>query len=134
MRLIQRVAVLGAGTMGSRIAAHFANAGIPSLLLDVSTELAKKGVENAAKQRPGGFFLDSLTSLVSPGNFESDLAASEIATGFWKPWSKTWRSSARFLKKWRRCASPTRSSPPTPAASRCGRSRKDSPPLSGAIF
>src|SRR5579875_328473 len=74
MRLIQRVAVLGAGTMGSRIAAHFANAGIPSLLLDVSTELAKKGVENAAKQRPGGFFLDSLTSLVSPGNFESDLA------------------------------------------------------------
>ncbi len=60
--------------MGSRIAAHFANAGIPSLLLDVSTELAKKGVENAAKQRPGGFFLDSLTSLVSPGNFESDLA------------------------------------------------------------
>src|SRR5579883_3335795 len=73
MRLIQRVAVLGAGTMGSRIAAHFANAGIPSLLLDISAELAKKGVENAARQRPGGFFLDSSASLVATGNFENDL-------------------------------------------------------------
>jgi 3-hydroxyacyl-CoA dehydrogenase len=35
MRTIRRVAVLGAGTMGARIAAHFANAGIPSLLLDI---------------------------------------------------------------------------------------------------
>ncbi len=35
MRTIRRVAVLGAGTMGSRIAAHFANAGVPALLLDV---------------------------------------------------------------------------------------------------
>ena len=50
MRTIQRVAVLGAGTMGSRIAAHFANARIPSVLLDVSPALAvAKGVENAAK-------------------------------------------------------------------------------------
>ncbi len=59
--------------MGSRIAAHFANAGIPSLLLDISAELAKKGVENAARQRPGGFFLDSSASLVATGNFENDL-------------------------------------------------------------
>ena len=35
MRTIRRVAVLGAGTMGSRIAAHFANAGIPARLLDI---------------------------------------------------------------------------------------------------
>ncbi len=35
MRTIRRVAVLGAGTMGSRIAAHFANAGVPALLLDI---------------------------------------------------------------------------------------------------
>jgi len=32
---ISKVAVLGAGTMGSRIAAHFANAGVPSYLLDI---------------------------------------------------------------------------------------------------
>ena len=35
MKHIHRVAVLGAGTMGARIAAHFANAGVPSLLLDM---------------------------------------------------------------------------------------------------
>src|ERR1022692_3738209 len=35
MTPLRRVAVLGAGTMGSRIAAHFANAGIPALLLDI---------------------------------------------------------------------------------------------------
>ena len=35
MKPIRRVAVLGAGTMGSRIAAHLANAQIPSLLLDI---------------------------------------------------------------------------------------------------
>ena len=73
MRTIQRVAVLGAGTMGARIAAHFANAGIPSVLLDLTAAAAKKGVENAAKQRPGGFFLDSGAALISPGSFDDDL-------------------------------------------------------------
>ncbi|MGD1090555.1 MAG: 3-hydroxyacyl-CoA dehydrogenase/enoyl-CoA hydratase family protein [Bryobacteraceae bacterium] len=80
MRTIQRVAVLGAGTMGARIAAHFANAGIPSVLLDIVTPnapnrhaAALKGIENAAKQRPGGFFVDSSIALITPGNFEDDL-------------------------------------------------------------
>ena len=73
MRTLQRVAVLGAGTMGSRIAAHFANAGISSVLLDVSTAAASKGVENAAKQRPGAFFSDSSAALITPGNFDDDL-------------------------------------------------------------
>ena len=55
--------MLGAGTMGSRIAAHFANAGIPALLLDIvlpgnpnRNAAALAGLENAAKQRPGAFF------------------------------------------------------------------------------
>ena len=74
MRTIHRVAVLGAGTMGSRIAAHFANAGVPSVLLDISTEFARKGVETAAKQRPGGFFVDSAASMITTGNFDQDLA------------------------------------------------------------
>ena len=39
MRTLRRVAVLGAGTMGARIAAQFANAGVPSLLLDVVEHL-----------------------------------------------------------------------------------------------
>ncbi len=81
MRTIQRVAVLGAGTMGARIAAHFANAGVPSNLLDIvipnqpnRNAAALKGIESAAKGRPGGFFVDSGAALVTPGNFEDDLA------------------------------------------------------------
>ena len=34
-RRIEKAVVLGAGTMGSRIAAHFANAGLPCVLLDI---------------------------------------------------------------------------------------------------
>jgi 3-hydroxyacyl-CoA dehydrogenase len=78
MRTIRRVAVLGAGTMGSRIAAHFANAGISSLLLDVAGQPnrnapALQGIQNALKQRPGGFFTDEKAALVEAGNFEDDL-------------------------------------------------------------
>ena len=78
MRTIRRVAVLGAGTMGSRIAAHFANAGIPSLLLDVPGQpnrnaAAQQGIQNAVKLRPAGFFADNLGPLVETGNFEDDL-------------------------------------------------------------
>ena len=40
MKSLRRVAVLGAGTMGSRIAAHFANAGVAVLLLDIVLLLA----------------------------------------------------------------------------------------------
>src|ERR1700683_3480235 len=84
MRTIHRVAVVGAGTMGSRIAAHFANAGISALLLDVPgpdnsgprqrNAPAQQGVQNAMKHRPGGFFTDDKAVLVEPGNFEDDLA------------------------------------------------------------
>lgn len=78
MRTIRRVAVLGAGTMGSRIAAHFANIGIPSFLLDLPgaadrNRPALQGLQNAFKQRPGGFFTDERAALVQAGNFEDDL-------------------------------------------------------------
>ncbi|HUQ90602.1 MAG TPA: 3-hydroxyacyl-CoA dehydrogenase/enoyl-CoA hydratase family protein [Bryobacteraceae bacterium] len=81
MRALRRVAVLGAGTMGARIAAHFANAGVPALLLDIvlpdhpdRSAAAKKGIENAIKQKPGGFFTDRAAALITPGNFEDDLS------------------------------------------------------------
>ncbi len=77
---IRRVAVLGAGTMGSRIAAHFANAGISALLFDIQVPgvtdrnaAAKKGLEAAYKGRPGGFFTDRGPALVTPCNFDDDL-------------------------------------------------------------
>src|SRR5471030_937189 len=80
MNSLRRVAVLGAGTMGSRIAAHFANAGFPVDLLDVvlpdqrnRNAAALAGIENAAKQKPVAFFTDRAMGLIAPGNFDDDL-------------------------------------------------------------
>jgi 3-hydroxyacyl-CoA dehydrogenase len=79
--LVRRAAVLGAGTMGSRIAAHLANAGIPSLLLDMvpagdggRNRLADSAVANLARAKPAAFYEASLASMVTTGNFEDDLA------------------------------------------------------------
>jgi 3-hydroxyacyl-CoA dehydrogenase len=80
MKPIRRVAVLGAGTMGSRIAAHFANARIPSLLLDivlpdgkVRDQAARNGVDAAMKGKPGAFFTPEAARLITTGNFDDDL-------------------------------------------------------------
>jgi len=82
---INKVAVLGAGTMGARIAAHFANAGIPCVLLDIippdaqSTDKAARnkivtaGLEAAIKSKPTAFFQKGLERLVTIGNFEDDM-------------------------------------------------------------
>lgn len=71
MKPIRRVAILGAGTMGSRIAAHLANAKIPSLLLDLVRP--GKAVEAALKGRPGAFFVPENTHLITTGSFDEDL-------------------------------------------------------------
>ncbi len=81
MRTIRRVAILGAGTMGSRIAAHFANAGVPARLLDLTLADAKRGVEVAAKQNPGAFFTPAKMSLITPGSFDDNLG--DIADCDW---------------------------------------------------
>ena len=95
MRDIHKVAVLGAGTMGARIAAHLANASVPSLLLDiipksltpdeqakglgldsplVRNRLARAGLDAALKSRPAAFFVPESARLITPGNFEDHLA------------------------------------------------------------
>jgi len=79
--LVRRAAVLGAGTMGSRIAAHLANAGIPSLLLDMvpkdsaepRNKLALAVLDTLGKSRPAAFFEPGLAAFITPGNFEDDL-------------------------------------------------------------
>jgi 3-hydroxyacyl-CoA dehydrogenase len=82
MKRINKVAVLGAGTMGARIAAQFANAGVPSLLLDIvppgaevsaRNKIAAAGLEAAKRSKPAAFMDPSLVRLVTVGNFEDDL-------------------------------------------------------------
>ena len=90
---INKVAVLGSGTMGSQIAAHCANAGIEVLLLDIAPkELTKQesaqgltleskrvknrivnaGLEAAKKIKPAAFFSPKLASLITSGNLDDD--------------------------------------------------------------
>jgi len=78
--LVRCAAVLGAGTMGSRIAAHLANAGIPVLLLDLPPKpeaadrsLAQTALSALPKSKPAAFFEPALARLITPGNFDSDL-------------------------------------------------------------
>jgi 3-hydroxyacyl-CoA dehydrogenase len=86
--LVRRAAVLGAGTMGSRIAAHLANAGVPVLLLDMVPEganpkskLAIAGLEALAKSKPAAFYDPAYAARITPGNFDDDL--SNLATCDW---------------------------------------------------
>jgi len=78
--LIRKAAVLGAGTMGSRIAAHLANAGLPVVLLDIPAEgaarsaIATQALEGLKKGKPAAFYDSSLASRISVGNFDDDLA------------------------------------------------------------
>jgi len=85
-RRIEKAVVLGAGTMGSRIAAHFANAGLPCILLDIvppnlspdappaeRNKIVRAGLEAAKKSRPAAFFTASLADKIAIGNFEDDL-------------------------------------------------------------
>jgi 3-hydroxyacyl-CoA dehydrogenase len=66
--------------MGSRIAAHLANAGIPTLLLDLvptgdgdRSRLAKAALGSLAKAKPAALYEPTLAALITPGNFEDDL-------------------------------------------------------------
>jgi 3-hydroxyacyl-CoA dehydrogenase len=93
-RRIEKAAVLGAGTMGSRIAAHFANAGLPCILLDIvppglpagapaaeRNKIVRSGLEAAKKSKPAAFFTSTLAEKISIGNFEDDLA--RVAEADW---------------------------------------------------
>ncbi|MCX2741382.1 3-hydroxyacyl-CoA dehydrogenase/enoyl-CoA hydratase family protein [Pontibacter anaerobius] len=101
-RIIKKVAVLGSGVMGSRIACHFANIGVQVLLLDIvpkelTPEEEKKGLtlENKAvrnrivdsslkaaiNSNPSPLYRKSDASLINTGNFEDNMK--DIATADW---------------------------------------------------
>jgi 3-hydroxyacyl-CoA dehydrogenase len=84
---IEKAVVLGAGTMGSRIAAHFANTGLPCVLLDIvppnlppdapiaeRNKIVRAGWEAAKKSKPAAFFTAALADKITLANFEDDLA------------------------------------------------------------
>src|SRR5437868_11018139 len=68
--VVRSVAVLGAGTMGAQIAAHFANAGVPSLLLDVTADAAREGLTRARAIKPDPFFTPDTWKLITTGGFD----------------------------------------------------------------
>lgn len=82
---INKAAVLGAGTMGARIAAHLANAGVPCYLLDIvppdaapgdkaaRNKIVAAGLDAAMKSKPAAFFRKGLEKLITIGNFEDNL-------------------------------------------------------------
>jgi 3-hydroxyacyl-CoA dehydrogenase len=85
-RRIEKAVVLGAGTMGSRIAAHFANAGLPCILLDIvppnfppdapageRNKIVRAGLDAAKKSKPAAFFTASLADKIAIGNFDDNL-------------------------------------------------------------
>jgi 3-hydroxyacyl-CoA dehydrogenase len=72
MSLIHSVSVLGAGTMGAQIAAHFANAGVPVLLLDLTSDIARDGLNRARGLKPDPFFTPDAATLITTGGFDTD--------------------------------------------------------------
>ena len=72
--MIRSIAVLGAGVMGAQIAAHFANAGVPALLLDLTADAAAQGLQRARGLKPDPFFTPDTWKLVTTDSFDSGLA------------------------------------------------------------
>src|SRR3990167_7132496 len=94
MRKINKVAVLGSGVMGSRIACHFANIGVEVLLLDIvpkeaaesknhleRNKIVNDALQFALKSNPSPIYSKSFISRISTGNFDDDL--SKIASCDW---------------------------------------------------
>jgi 3-hydroxyacyl-CoA dehydrogenase len=79
--VIRSVAVLGAGTMGAQIAAQFANAGVPALLLDMTADVAREGLKRARALKPDPFFTPETASLITIGGFDTNLA--QLAAADW---------------------------------------------------
>lgn len=81
-RIIKKVAVLGSGVMGSRIACHFANIGMQVLLLDIvgkdadarsRNKLVNDALTAALKSNPSPIYTNSLAKNIATGNFEDDM-------------------------------------------------------------
>jgi 3-hydroxyacyl-CoA dehydrogenase len=84
-RVIKKVAVLGSGVMGSRIACHFANIGMQVLLLDIvpkdapdndkkiRNKIVNDALDFALKSNPSPIYLKSFAKRITTGNFDDDM-------------------------------------------------------------
>src|SRR5206468_5257618 len=93
-RTIKKVAILGSGVMGSRIACHFAGIGVQVLLLDIVPNEAKDSdnkslrnkivndsLQTAIKSNPSPVYTKDVVKKISTGNFDDNLK--DIATYDW---------------------------------------------------
>jgi 3-hydroxyacyl-CoA dehydrogenase len=80
-RVIKKVAVLGSGVMGSRIACHFAGVGIPVLLLDMEAKLAADSLSAAIKSNPSPLYHKNAARLISTGSFSDNMK--DVASCDW---------------------------------------------------
>ena len=117
---IQKAVVLGAGTMGARIAAHFANAGLPCVLLDIVPPDLQAGCAGRRSATVSRATVWKLRRNRDPRHFSAQrwrkkfpLAilkmiwrAAPKPTGSSKWSRKIWRSSATCCRAWRNSASP----------------------------
>jgi len=77
---INKVAVLGSGIMGSRIACHFANIGVEVLLLDIvpkegpRNSIVDTALQTAIKTNPSPVYSKKVVQRITTGNFEDDMA------------------------------------------------------------
>jgi 3-hydroxyacyl-CoA dehydrogenase len=77
---INKVAVLGSGIMGSRIACHFANIGVEVLLLDIvpkegpRNSVVDTALQTAVKTNPSPIYSKKVLGKITTGNFEDDMA------------------------------------------------------------
>jgi 3-hydroxyacyl-CoA dehydrogenase len=82
MMVIKKVCVIGAGVMGSGIAAQVANGGVPALLLDIVPKdasdrniLAKSALERLQTAEPAPLMSKAAAKLISTGNIDDDLSS-----------------------------------------------------------
>ena len=80
MKKINKVAVIGAGTMGCGIASHLSNAGVEVILMDLVTPtgndrsaIARNAVERLLKSSPPAFMHRDNATLITPANLQDDL-------------------------------------------------------------
>src|SRR5438552_18580618 len=78
--LVRKAAILGAGVMGAQIAAHLANAGVPTLLFDLAAkerdpnDIAQRAIENLKKLEPSALATKDRAAGITPANYDQHLA------------------------------------------------------------